>query len=330
MSRLKKPLSKNRIDLRKEIPLEQPTKICIDPSDVCNFHCDFCGLHSFRNETYSGCVMSKKNFETVVNQLTEFAHPIKQIHLYALGEPFINPNIVEFVRLIKEKKVAEEVIIVSNGSLLSKKLSEDLVDAGLDELRISLNGLSDDDYYRIVGKKISFEKLYDEICYYHKIGGKVHVKILGDYFSDEEKNKFIALFEGRCDSIDITNVIKNLDTQEFNVGVSGQNQHGLKFHDSDCKVCPQMFYELVVHANGEVGPCSADYCFYTDSLGNIQETTLKNIWNGERLNNMRIASLRGESIKYGNCNSCNFIRDGVTVDLTPFREEILNRMLQKE
>ena len=107
MSKIRNPLSQNRIDLCKSIPLEQPIKVCIDPADICNFKCDFCGLHNKRNVQYAGSVMSLDLFEVVLNQLSDFSSPIKQIHLYALGEPLLNPHITDFVRMIKERKAAD-------------------------------------------------------------------------------------------------------------------------------------------------------------------------------------------------------------------------------
>lgn len=322
----KAPLSSKRMELRNEVPLKQPLKICIDPADLCNFKCDFCGLHSGRGKLFKGNIMPVDMFHTVVGQIKEFDEPIEQIHLYALGEPMINPNLVHFVKYLKAQGAARSVIIVSNGSLLSPPLSDSLIAAGLDELRISLNGLSDEDYKQITGVNISFDKIRTNISYYFHAGGRIHVKILGDYFTEQEKERFYDLFKDCSTSLNITNAIQNLEGQQFNIELSGRNQHGLDYYVEEKMVCPQMFYEMVIHANGDIGPCSADYEFFCDSLGNVTGTTLRKVWEGRKLHEMRVAALCGTSVGYGNCDKCNFAKAGATVNITPYKEEILERV----
>lgn len=52
-----------------------------------------------------------------------------------MGEPFVHPHFAEMLKFAKESEVAEVVDTFSNGSLLTPKLSEQLVEYGLDYIR---------------------------------------------------------------------------------------------------------------------------------------------------------------------------------------------------
>jgi len=54
----------------------------------------------------------------------------------------INKDIPVMVKMAKDAEIAERVEIISNGSLLDKTMSDRLIEAGLDTLRISLQGLN--------------------------------------------------------------------------------------------------------------------------------------------------------------------------------------------
>jgi len=76
------------------------------------------------------------------------------------GEPLINKDIPVMVKMAKDAEIAERVEIISNGSLLDKTMSDRLIEAGLDTLRISLQGLNSKKYKDICGANINFDDLW--------------------------------------------------------------------------------------------------------------------------------------------------------------------------
>jgi MoaA/NifB/PqqE/SkfB family radical SAM enzyme len=61
-----------------------------------------------------------------------------------MGEPLFHPGIIEMVAEAKSLNSAVELI--TNGTLLTKKMSEQLINAGLDRLWISLDGATPESY----------------------------------------------------------------------------------------------------------------------------------------------------------------------------------------
>lgn len=324
MKDLTPPIRGDRKPLWELLPLKQPLRVNIDPCDACNFKCDFC--FQSKGNGFQGNVMTAETFEKVVGQLKEFDEPINVVHLYGLGEPLLNRNISLFVRRMKEEAVAKEVKITTNGSLLTHSLIEELVEAGLDELTISLNGLKDEDFERIVNVKISFDKMFDHIkyLYAHKKNCHVHIKIIGDYFSEEERTFFVNRIGPYADTINIDGVTNHWsglkaaekEQQQYDVG-------GGSFQE--WPICALCFYELMVHSDGSVSPCVADWQKDKQNLGNISGASLKEIWESEERKQMLISFLAGTENPYAACRTCEYPGSGASVNLEPHKEELLKK-----
>ena len=69
MSEVKSPFSSDRKPLQTLIPLDNPIRLEIDPSSVCNFKCDFCFQSKAKN--FRGKVLTNELFDMAVEQLQE-------------------------------------------------------------------------------------------------------------------------------------------------------------------------------------------------------------------------------------------------------------------
>ncbi len=314
----------DRKPLWEILPLKQPLRVNIDPCDACNFKCDFC--FQCKSTEFKGSIMSTDLFERTISQLKEFDEPINVIQLFCLGEPLLNKNVPLFIRRIREENVAREVKITTNGSLLTHSLIDDLMEAGLNEFVISLNGLKDEDFERVSKTKLSFETLFDNIryLYAHKGECHVHIKIVGDYFSEDEQKFFINTIGTYADTINIDGItnhwsgikVTDKQQQQYNVGEGTFK---------DWTICSLCFYELVVHSDGSVSPCAADWQKDKQNLGNITETSLKKIWESEKRREMLVSFLQGTQNPYIACRECEYPGSGAGVNLEPYKEELLRK-----
>lgn len=320
---LTKPIRQNRKPLQELLPLEQPLKLMIDPCDICNFRCAFC----FQSHgKFRGSMMDEALFDTIVSQLKEFEKPINVIHLFGLGEPMLNEKLPLYVKKLRNAYVAKEISITSNGSRLTTEYSEQLVKAGLDRLTISLNGLSSEQFHDVVGVNVDFEKIYSEIRYFYKIRENchLHVKICGQYFSKEEQERFVELFSDCTDTINIDYAANTWPG--IRVADEKTTQYDIQIVQPwEQPVCPQIFYELMIHSNGDVSPCCVDYDYLTENIGNVKATTIKEIWNGKKLLQIRRQALLGEEVNYNICKNCSYPVCGATVNISPYRDELLQK-----
>lgn len=327
---LSTPIRSDRKPLQDILPVERPLRLLIDPCDLCNFRCEFCFQSK---EDFRGRKMNKETFDLLVEQLKDFGEPINVVHLYGLGEPLINELVPYFVKTLKENNLAKEVAITTNGSLLNHELSENLVNAGTDRISISLNGVSRESFKKNVGVSVDFDRVFHEVEYLCSVKKNchIHVKINDEEYNEEEKKKFVTLFYGVADTINIDHIVNVWPGIEVIKGQS-HRMYDLDFvgstklsDNNKNKVCPLMFYELLVHCDGSVSPCAVDCGFQKENLGSIYNQTIKEIWNGEKLRKMRIDSLKGNSIGYQMCKVCNYPECAATVDITPYREVLLKK-----
>jgi radical SAM protein with 4Fe4S-binding SPASM domain len=72
--------------------------------------------------------------------------------LHGIGEPLLNRELPEIIRYLKGRNI--EVIINSNGTLLTPRWQEELIESGLDQYRCSIDGAKDATYARIRGANL--------------------------------------------------------------------------------------------------------------------------------------------------------------------------------
>ena len=194
-----------RQKLSEILPLEMPFQIGIAPNNLCNFQCFYC-VNSLEEERRrkNGIVMNSMSFENYklcIDNIQKEGH-LKVLTLAGMGEPLLHPQIVEMVQYAKEKNVADCVRIITNGSLLSQKMSDGLIEAGLDNLKISLQGIDEEAYWKNAHVKIDYEQYLHNIEYFkrNKKQTIISVKIMDVMVQQKgEKEKFIELFKNICD-----------------------------------------------------------------------------------------------------------------------------------
>jgi len=274
-----------RIALHEKLPLEAPLSLHVFPSYYCNFRCSYC-LHSLSEEKLHKLSFKKQfmEFETyrkAIDSLEGFGSTLKALVFAGHGEPLMHKDIAAMVAYAKKNKVAERVEIVTNASLLHEPLSEKLIEAGLDRLRISIQGVSMQKYRDISGIDIDFEKLVKKISYFHSLrkATEVYIKIIDIAIEDEsEKNKFYELFAPLSDTATIEYTIPFIPELNYNT-LSALSARCKQGHQRSSHICSMPFYMLVVEPNGAVLPCcSAEIPLI---YGTVQKNSLCEMWNSE-------------------------------------------------
>jgi MoaA/NifB/PqqE/SkfB family radical SAM enzyme len=115
-------------------------RIYIEPTNRCNLNCVTCIRNCWEEPLGE---MSSATFTRIVENLRAFSPP-PDVFFGGLGEPLAHPEIVEMVSRIKA--LGSSVELITNGTLLSKSMSKQLIDAGLDMLWVSLDGATPESY----------------------------------------------------------------------------------------------------------------------------------------------------------------------------------------
>ncbi len=75
---------------------------------------------------------------TMFRSLVDEAPGLRELTLQGIGEPLLAPNLVDMIRYAKARGV--RVAVDTNATLLYRDRAEELVEAGLDRLNVSLDG----------------------------------------------------------------------------------------------------------------------------------------------------------------------------------------------
>lgn len=299
-----------RKSLAEQLPLRKPLSVYLQASNVCNFKCEYCSQtlndDTLKNMNIKRSFMSYELFEKAVEQLEEFNGEIKVINITGFGEPLLNPRIADMIKLAKDKKVAQRIELVTNGSMLTPEMSDKLTKAGLDLIRISIQGLTKQAYKRISGVNIDMNRYLENLLYLYKNKGntKIYIKMLGETLeSSETEEDFYNMFGECCDNIAIEHLVPVMPGVDYSKVTDTNITTGMVGYKNDnIFACPRAFYMLTVNTDGLVRPC----CNYDPPIiiGDITKERLLDIWNGKKMREFRVNQLKNGIKSNLVCKEC--------------------------
>ena len=121
--------------------MKLPNVLYIETTNRCNLRCKGCILYHGSYEPNRDLALKE------VVMITDQLPKLEKIVLHGIGEPLLNKELLEIIRHLKGRGVY--VLFNSNGILLSGHSQHGLIQAGLDELRISLDAASVQGYQKI-------------------------------------------------------------------------------------------------------------------------------------------------------------------------------------
>jgi MoaA/NifB/PqqE/SkfB family radical SAM enzyme len=319
------------VNLGEVAPLAMPYVLVIDPINVCNLRCKFCptGNPALIRETgrYRGA-LDFKLFQKIIDSLAEFGEPLRALRLYKEGEPLLNPRFPDMVRYAKDSGLVLRVDTTSNGVPLRPELNRAIVAAGLDQINISVNGVSSEQIEFYTGVKLDFDRYVANIRDLYENRGDCEISIKGiqENLSEPEREKFFDIFGGIADRAILENLSPAWPLFEFHKDVPMVFQSG-NYGQAIVprKVCPYLFYMMVVNASGLVSTCIGDWP-NRQIVGDTRAQTVREIWQGEALNRYRLDHLRGLRGSSAFCGACQVVSHGTLDDMDAHAAAILERM----
>ena len=259
------------------------TSLIIEPTNTCNLRCTFCFVTD--GMTRDGGFMDFNLFKKIIDDCTDLEH----LCMHNWGEPLLHKDIFRMIEYAKNKGV-NYVVMNTNGTLLTDKMINRIVNSKLDIIRFSIDG-SAETFKRVRG--VELENIEKNIKKLKIIKEKKKPELkMGVVFTVEEDTEgdaeeYINYWEKIVDHVRLQPKLITSPRTE---------------------VCPEPFGKdygkLVVLWDGRVIPCCVDYNANL-MIGNIQNDTIPNLWKSEKLNILREQHLKGEfPDTCANCNEC--------------------------
>lgn len=277
-----------RVDLKKAnraelYCLEPPfpyTNFLLELSNACNHACIFCAHQKMKRPVGK---MKPEMVESVLRQA--YALGTREVGFYATGEPFLVPELPEYIRLAKEIGYTY-VYLTSNGSLAAPERIRAVIDAGLDSIKFSINA-PERELYAFIHGRDHFDKVVENLRYlnqYRQESGrsfKIYVTGIVTRFIEDKKDLYHQLFDGLADQI----VFKNVYNQG---GYMPENDHLLRCtQDTETfRRCNLPFDALCVTWEGYLSVENADYENML-IVADLNQVSLKEGWYGAKMKELR-------------------------------------------
>ena len=129
---------------RDEVPEHAPVCLYLETTNRCNLLCTTCPRTYAELEPPAD--MSWKLFVSIVEQIPNLARAV----LHGVGEPMLVKELPRMVRHLKQR--GTYVLFNTNGTVLNLRNGRALIEAGLDELRVSFDASNAKSYRAIRGK----------------------------------------------------------------------------------------------------------------------------------------------------------------------------------
>ncbi len=141
-------------------------------TSICNMRCTFCSTSA------NDFKVHPTNYIVDINYLVEEVTKIAKIKgdnliifLDSVGEPTSHPSFVDLVKKIKLIKEVSEIIVITNGTFLTKEKICLLKESGLSRINLSLHSLNKEKAKKLFGmNSYDVEKIKEMIFYIKEIG----------------------------------------------------------------------------------------------------------------------------------------------------------------
>ncbi|SEI10131.1 radical SAM additional 4Fe4S-binding SPASM domain-containing protein [Methylobacterium sp. 275MFSha3.1] len=319
-----------RTPLETVIPLSTPFVVFVDPASACNFQCTFCptGHRDMIRDTgrYQGA-MRFELFTKIIDDLDAFERPIRVLRLYKDGEPFLNKRLADMIAYAKASGRVEYIDTTTNGTFLTPDRLGPVLEAGLDKINISVDGMTNGQYRTFTGFDFDFDRFVANVkwLYANKGNCEVVVKIPGELITSEQRQEFYDTFGDHCDRIFIENFAPCWPEFDIEAHTGIKITGGIYQQPiSQTDTCPYIFYSVSVNADGLVSSCFLDWGRKL-VVGDVKRDSLRSIWASDALNSLRLQHLEGRRCENAVCNACGQLSHCLPDNIDAHRPQILER-----
>lgn len=145
----------------------KPTIMYVKVSENCNSNCFMCH-YAGKRDSYN---ITMKEYKTLLNLMDKDDYRVIR---FTGGEPLLHPNIIDFIKEANDRKLYTSII--TNGFLLKIKAKE-LVENGLNQCIISLDGSNSEVHDSLRNFKHCFDNIMEGITMLRKYNPEINIRI---------------------------------------------------------------------------------------------------------------------------------------------------------
>ena len=292
----------------------------LELSNICNHRCICCPNAKLQRRRMH---MPSELVYRLLREARELG--IEKVGLFMNGEPFVSPELEDYVKFAKESGYAY-VFITTNGALAEPHRLAKIMDAGVDSIKFSMNAGSRESY-KIVHGRDDYEKAFKHLIYadYYRKKNNLQVKLLSSFvvtkYTKDEIDMHYKKLEPYVDDICFFNAesfagqmldeIKNLRA-EIN------SEKKLQYTIPNILPCVELFKTICITAEGYLTCCCSEAFNYL-VVEDVNKLSLQEAWHSKAMQNIRKRHLEND-IGGTQCYKCIFgVEEG---QIKPLNEDL--------
>lgn len=278
----------------------KPVVFQVELTNNCPMTCQMCPrTHAMTRP------LGNMSFSVYEKLIDDASKSTSKLFLHHFGDSLMHPDIGKFIGHGVKRGIM--TYLSANPVLLTSDRIAALVDNRLDRLVLSLDGLTDITSEKVRGRAAKnvglAERRIDELLEYRRTSGTTKPFITLQFVRQKqnvhETEDWVRKWKAR-EGIDRVRV-KTYST--WNGGEEQIQELQLEPRRDSSVVCMRPWTSVTVLWDGRVVPCCFDYDGLM-TLGNLDESSLQEIWRGEPLARLRRQHRDGDLEKVKLCVNC--------------------------
>jgi radical SAM protein with 4Fe4S-binding SPASM domain len=267
-----------------------PLHLDIEPTNVCNLRCPFCAT---THNKYNKGFMKEKTWKKILDEAGQ--HDLYSLKFTYRGEPLLHKDLPRMVAYAKNAGVMD-VYFNTNGVNLDKENIHRLIEAGLDRISISFEGIDKSTYekYRVgsdfdlVLKNINMLKTIKAELGTSKPLVRIQTVLIPELRGKEKE--YADFWSPKVDEV----AYLDMKDEEGN-----PDHRGIKYDWA----CHMLWQRMTITWDGTILPCVHDIYDWM-KFGNISDMSIQDAWNSLNEQQYREIHRVGNAHTIPSCDRC--------------------------
>jgi len=263
---------------------------CIEEG-FCNMSCPKCPVHG-DDPKHDDIVKGKMDFNDALKLFDEIEGKDLTVTPAGVTEPLLQKDFFKYLKALNDRKI--KVTINTNGLLIDEAMADKLVNEyEISSIFVSIDAMSDKTLLK-TRNSTKLNKINTAVLNLLNARKKIEDIRIGVSFTVEEANQhekeeFIKYWIKEVDVIRVNELYQYGDESTSN--------------QKDRVACPVLYDTLFLGIKGNARLCCLDV-FDATSVGNTFETSVKDVWHADKLNEIRKHHENGDFDKVPFCRNC--------------------------
>lgn len=275
-----------------------PSMLIIETTNRCNLSCTHCPhTEVMKYPNYSVGDMGISLYKKIIDEASQYKNIT--IRPFADGEPLLHPHIIEMIKYTSDRNL--HIWLNTNGILLTEEMGLALLEAGCDELEVSIDAATESTYKNIRCND-NYNKVVENVIKYAEMKKKykknfiLEVSFIESKDNSSEKQRFIEFWKDKVDRVRIRYFHQH-------TGLIKEDKRVIIYDKSRRFPCSQLWSRIYITHKGKVRFCENDWT-NRGIIGDINNKTIKEIWNGNIYKEIRNCHISGSYQNIPLCFNC--------------------------